>query len=99
MSATTVKLLQAAAEIAGGNKALADRLGIGELLLRSYLTDSRELPDPLLLGAVDIILADRQMRLPASAPARMAGLSSPPESPQNRARGSGARTESGTGER
>lgn len=82
MSATTVTLLQAAAEIAGGNKALADRLGISEVLLRWFLADSRELPDALLLQAVDIILADRQANLP-----------------QNIARGgSGARTESGTGE-
>lgn len=62
MSATTVQLLRAACEIAGGNKALAERLGIGEALLFVFLADRRELPDPLLLGVVDIILADRQSR-------------------------------------
>jgi hypothetical protein len=61
MSACTVKLLQAAAEIAGGTKALADRLGITETLLSKFLADCPELPDTLLLPAVDIILADRQM--------------------------------------
>ena len=64
MSATTVKLLQAASEIVGGNKALARSLGISETLLHKFLADSHQLPDPLLLGAVDIILADRQFRLP-----------------------------------
>ena len=62
MSATTVKLLQAASEIVGGDKALADRLGIGEALLRVFMSDSRALPDRLLLLAVDIILAERQSR-------------------------------------
>jgi hypothetical protein len=60
VSATTVKLLQAACEIAGGDKALADRLGIRDALLSIFMADSRELPDPLLLQVVDIILADRQ---------------------------------------
>lgn len=60
MSATTVQLLRAAGEIVGGNKALAERLGIGETMLGLFLGDMRELPDGLLLRAVDIILADRQ---------------------------------------
>lgn len=63
MSSTTVKLLKAAAEIAGGNRALARRLGISETLLSNFLADRRELPDPLLLGAVDVILADREFRV------------------------------------
>jgi hypothetical protein len=73
VSATTVKLLQAASEIAGGNKALAMRLFIGEALLAKFMDDSRPLPDALLLRAVDIILADRVSRLglPA-APSRVA---------------------------
>lgn len=57
---TTVKLLRAASEIAGGNRSLALRLGISERLLSQFMGDARELPDPLLLRAVDIILADRQ---------------------------------------
>lgn len=68
MSATTVKLLQTACEIAGGEKALADQLGIGEKLLGIFLQDVRGLPDGLLLRAVDIILADRQARLGGPLP-------------------------------
>jgi hypothetical protein len=63
VSATTVKLLQAALEIVGSEKALADHLGIGEKLLAMFLDDRRGLPDALLLRAVDIILADRHARL------------------------------------
>jgi hypothetical protein len=59
MSATTVKLLKAASEIVGGNRTLALRLGIGERLLSQFMADDRELPDLLLLRAVDIILSDR----------------------------------------
>ena len=68
MSATTVKVLQAAAEIAGSTAALARRLGVGEELLAAYLADRRRLPDLLLLRAVDIILADRQSQFTAVTP-------------------------------
>lgn len=64
MSATSVNLLAAAAEIVGGRRALARRLGIQESLLSQFMADTRQLPDPLLLRAVDIILSDRQSRLP-----------------------------------
>jgi len=67
MSASTIKLLQAAAEIAGGSRALADRLGVTETLLLKFMADNPELPDTLLLPAVDIILEDRQMRQPPAA--------------------------------
>jgi hypothetical protein len=63
MSATTVRLLKAAAEIVGGDRALANRLGIDKALLSRFMADSRDLPDPLVLRTVDIILADRQHRL------------------------------------
>lgn len=63
MSTTTVKLLQAATEVAGSTEALAERLRISEALLAAYLADRRRLPDALLLRAVDIILADRQSHL------------------------------------
>jgi hypothetical protein len=74
LSATTVRLLRAAAEIVGGNKALADRLGVNDALLAKFMADRHVLPDPLLLRAVDIILADRQFRLPyeADLPAKAA---------------------------
>jgi hypothetical protein len=93
-------LLQAASEIVGGTRALALELGISESLLRRFLSDSRELPDGLLLRAVDIILADRMSRLPRM-PEREAGrngdLSSEPEFLQNYGRGSGAAYETGGG--
>lgn len=63
MSGTTVKLLQAAAEIAGGRRELAAQLGIGETLLEKMMADLVELPDPLLLRAVDIILANRSVQV------------------------------------
>jgi DNA-binding transcriptional regulator YdaS (Cro superfamily) len=44
VSASTAGLLRAASEIVGGNKALADRLGIGEALLSKFMADSCELP-------------------------------------------------------
>jgi hypothetical protein len=78
MSATTVKLLQTAAEIAGSTAALAKRLGIGEAVLLVYLADRRRLPDALLLRAVDIILADRQsppVAIPPLVKSRQALLS------------------------
>ena len=67
MSATSVRLLQAAAEIAGGNEALARRLGLTEFLLAAYMADRRPLPDPLLLRAVDVILEDRQFDRPQTS--------------------------------
>lgn len=68
MSTTSVKLLKAAAEAAGGNRQLAAQLGIGEKALAMFMADQRELPDPLLLRAVDIILADRQSRFAPPSP-------------------------------
>ena len=59
MSATTVKLLRAAAEIVGGEGALAERLGVGATLFAKFFSGKLLLPDLLLLRAVDIILEDR----------------------------------------
>jgi hypothetical protein len=73
MSATTVKLLEAAAEIAGGRKSLAFRMGIEEALLARYMADSPELPDALLLRAVDIIFADRMRPSLALQPVGLEG--------------------------
>jgi hypothetical protein len=67
MSATTVSLLKAAAEIAGSSEALAARLGIGQTLLAKFMDDLVELPDQLLLRAVDIVLEDRHARAPHTA--------------------------------
>jgi hypothetical protein len=65
VNSTAARLLQAALEVVGTEKELARRLGIGETLLRKFMTDLVQLPDPLLLRAVDIVLAHRQ---PASPP-------------------------------
>ncbi len=96
MSATTVRLLEAASEIVGGEAALARYLGIGETLLGRFMEDTRELPDGLLLRAVDIILSDRQSRLP---PAGRTGILPPKDDvAQNPDHGSGgAATDGGTG--
>jgi hypothetical protein len=55
VSATTVALLKVAAEIAGSNVELARQLGIGERLLSKFMSGVVELPDELLLRAVDIV--------------------------------------------
>jgi hypothetical protein len=60
MSITTLELLKAASEIAGGEQALANALGVSRSLMTKFMNGSHPLPDPLLLRAVDIILADRQ---------------------------------------
>jgi hypothetical protein len=60
MTTTTKKLLQAASEIAGSDKELADVLGITPTLLSLYTMGERDLPAPLFLRVVDIILADRE---------------------------------------
>jgi hypothetical protein len=56
MSEATVRLLQAAADLTGGEEALARHLNIGELLMRAYLEGRRPLPDFLLLRAVAVVL-------------------------------------------
>ena len=42
---------------------MAERLGIREKVLAVYMQNRRQLPDALLLRAVDIILEERQSRL------------------------------------
>jgi hypothetical protein len=63
MTSNTVRLLQAAAEVVGGERALARELGISEKLLSRFMRDFISLPDPLFLRAVDIVL-DRQQSEP-----------------------------------
>lgn len=60
-----MRLVQAAAEMLGGNKALARRLGVPEQLIAGYRAGRPEIPDALLLRIVDIILADRRGAPPA----------------------------------
>jgi hypothetical protein len=94
MSATTVELLKAAAEAVGGSKALAGRLGVGETLLARFMADRCELPDSLLLRAVDIILADRQHRV--SPPDGLERLPPSAEHLQNCGRGGCPTPETGS---
>jgi hypothetical protein len=63
MTSNTVRLLQAAAEVVGGEKALARELGISEKLLSRFMRDFISLPDPLFLRAVDIVLDRQQSEL------------------------------------
>ena len=83
MSAAGAKLLQAATDVLGSEAALAECLGIEAWLLRSYLRDTRELPDALLLRVVDVLLADRLSQ------SRPADLRDVPKVAENVARGSG----------
>jgi hypothetical protein len=69
MSTTTKKLLQAASEIAGSDKELADLLGITPTLLSLYTMGERDLPAPLFLRVVDFILEDREAGTSGSRPA------------------------------
>ena len=57
-----MKLLQVAAEIVGGEAALAERLGITYGRMLALLEDRIALSDRLLLKAVDIIIEDRRAR-------------------------------------
>ena len=72
MSEATARLLETAAEILGGDEALARYLNIGELLMRAYLEGRRPLPDFLLLRTVDIVLD--HVKRPAPHPRAAAAL-------------------------
>jgi hypothetical protein len=67
MNPTAMKLLQAAAEFVGGDKELAVRLGITQSLMGKLMAGHYHVPDPLLLQAVDIVLAHRQSLIPLAA--------------------------------
>jgi hypothetical protein len=58
-----VRLLETAAEIAGGERDLAARLGVAETLLSRFMA-GYPLPDAVLLRAVDIVLEHRQSPMP-----------------------------------
>ena len=72
MRTDTVMLLKAASALSGGDHALARRLGIGETLLAKFMGGVVELPDGLLLRAVDIVL-DNRRDLTAGASISQAG--------------------------
>ena len=63
-NSTGVRLLQAAAELVGGEEQLAVHLGITESLLGRLLLGRYSVPDPLLLHAVDILLSRRASSIP-----------------------------------
>lgn len=69
MSEATVRLLQAAVDILGDERILAERLEIDEPLLKAFMEDRRGLPDSLLLKTVDIVLSATS-ELEAGRPAR-----------------------------
>jgi hypothetical protein len=78
MTSNTVRLLRAAADVVGGEKALARELGISEKLLSRFMADFISLPDPLFLRVVDIILDRQQSELGLR-------LMSPAQSPEGSA--------------
>jgi hypothetical protein len=59
-SSTKPRLLRVAIEVAGGTRALAQRIGISEPMLRRYVSESFSIPDALMLRIVDVILDDRE---------------------------------------
>jgi hypothetical protein len=61
---TSLQLLKTAADIVGGVKQLAERLQIGERLLLRIMEGKRAVPDFVLLRAVDVVLQERQARVP-----------------------------------
>ena len=66
-----VKLLQAAAGFCG--KQLSLPLGLAQPLLGKLMAELHHAPDPLLLRAVDIVLARHQSLIPLAV-TRRAGL-------------------------
>ena len=68
-----MKLLQAAAGFAGGEKQLALPLGFVQRLLGKLMADLHDAPDPLLLRPVDIVFAHHQSPIPLAV-TRRAGL-------------------------
>jgi hypothetical protein len=62
-TANTRLLLEAAAEILGGEDRLAEYLNVDATLLRAYLKGRRPFPDLLLLRTVDVLLNNMRRRL------------------------------------
>jgi len=64
MSKSAMRILRAAADMVGGLPELAVRLGTHETFLAEYMVGYRPVPDPLLLKVLDIVLAERETRVP-----------------------------------
>jgi len=60
MRNTKARLLQAACDAAGGPQAFAARLEVSEAMLRKYLSGAFQMPDPLLLRAMDLLIEERE---------------------------------------
>ena len=69
MSSTPPRLLRAACQVAGGTAALSERLGISETMLERFMDGTFPIPDRVLLAAVDVMLQEREARLPGLPPA------------------------------
>ena len=75
MSSTPPRLLRAACEVAGGAAALSRELGVSETMLERFMEGTFPVPDRVLLAAVDIMLLQREARLPCPPP----GSALPPD--------------------
>lgn len=69
MNEKSAKLLQAASEMAGGDQALAQRLGIDQALLSRLMAGEQALPEQVLLRTVDIIMEHHEVQQTARPPA------------------------------
>lgn len=65
MSSTPPRLLRAACEVVGGTAVLSERLGVSETMLDRFMAGTFPVPDRMLLVAVDIMLQQREARVPA----------------------------------
>ena len=68
MSSTPPRLLRAACQAAGGAAALSERLGISQTMLERFMAGTFPVPDRVLLAAVDLMLQEREARLPSPPP-------------------------------
>jgi hypothetical protein len=74
---TYSRALGRAAEIAGGIDALAAKLDVAPILVRSWISGTLEVPIPVFLTVVDLLMDNelRQMREPPQdAPAKISQL-------------------------
>jgi hypothetical protein len=67
MNSTAVKLLQAAAEFVVGAKQVAMQPGVAQSLLSKLMASPYHAPAPLLLQAMDTVLARRRSLIPLAA--------------------------------
>jgi hypothetical protein len=67
MSSTPARLLRAACQVAGGTTGLSERLGVSETMLERFMSGTFPVPDRVLLAAVDLMLQERETRLPGAS--------------------------------